>query len=307
MVFGNGVEPRGGRIGAAQDGVRAAATGVGSDGGHELDDGRFDGRATAGGPAAHRGQTPSGQRHGRHRLAEVASLSQQATRVRGLAQRTETLGRGLRVGRRVHQLGVSADRQSEMNVGGQGAGQAVRQPPEVRARVRVVRERQPEQRVQAAGSVAGRSTGSDVHQPRPPAVHQPAGRPGGQQTVAHRRVQRPVHVVGVLLQQPVGDPSGDRVVVVVHVVCTAAVQVGRPIGRADDRLGQRVHVVKRAAVQQILVQPTVRVVGVVGRRRVRSRAVHRGRGDNSFLEEEKNRFFFIVFGLFGELRFSIRR
>jgi len=74
VVLRNGVKPRGSRIGATQNGVRATATGIGRNGGHELNDGWLDGPATAGGPPADHRQAPGGQRHSCHRLAEVTAL-----------------------------------------------------------------------------------------------------------------------------------------------------------------------------------------------------------------------------------------
>jgi len=61
IVFRNGVEPRGSWIGAAQDSVRATSTGIGRNGGHELNDGRFDSPATTGGPLADHRQAPGRQ------------------------------------------------------------------------------------------------------------------------------------------------------------------------------------------------------------------------------------------------------
>lgn len=147
--------------------------------------------------------------------------------------------------------------------------QAPRQLPEVGPRVRVARERQPDQRVQYATGVARRPAATaHVRQPWPPEVERRPGSGGRESSVLHNRVEGPVRVVRAPLQQPVGDPPGRRVPVFVRVH-DRPIQPRRSRRRAvRDRLGHGVHVVQHAGVQQVLVQQEILPV-------LRRRPVHR--------------------------------
>lgn len=273
-VFGHVVEPPGPRVGATQHHVRAVGVAVRADGhgGQELGDGWLGVLPGTDGPSDDHRKTPDDEAHGRDGLGEVVAAAALAAQVRRFAQRPEALGRGLGVRRRVHQLGVDTRCALEERVHRGRPLQALGELPEVRARVRVVRERQPDERVQVTQRLVRRPTDRAVRQHGPPEVQPVRAALGrGQFGVAHDRVQGPVQVVRVALHQPVRDRLGGRVRVRIRVRPDPH-QVRRRHRRADDRFGHRVHVVQHAAVQQIIVQPVLVVLGVRVIHREKARA-----------------------------------